>query len=97
MFNYSNTDAMDNHVNAYEVNCLFLYREFLFIFFFIRFALLLINQLGSGLTACTFSLTFILMLELTSSAHTSLAGNSALISFTIGELILILFAYAGKD
>ena len=37
------------------------------------------------------------MLELTSSAHTSLAGNSALISYTIGEVILTLFAYLAKD
>jgi hypothetical protein len=36
-------------------------------------------------------------MELTSSSHTSLAGNSALIGFTIGELIITLFAYIARD
>lgn len=63
----------------------------------VRFGLLLLNQFASGLTAATFSLIFILLLELTSSAHTSLAGNLALISFTIGECIVTLFAYLAKD
>jgi hypothetical protein len=36
-------------------------------------------------------------MELTSSSHTSLAGNSALIGFTIGELIITLFAYLARD
>jgi hypothetical protein len=40
---------------------------------------------------------FILLLELTSSAHTSFAGNVALVSFTIGEAIVTLFAYLAKD
>lgn len=62
-----------------------------------RFVLLLIDQFASGLTASTFSLIFILLLELTSSAHTSFAGNSALVSFTIGEAIVTLFAYLAKD
>ncbi|CAF0780196.1 unnamed protein product [Adineta ricciae] len=62
-----------------------------------KFGLLLLNQFASGLTASTFSLIFILMLELTSSAHTSLAGNVTLVSFTIGETILTLFAYLAKD
>ena len=62
-----------------------------------RFGLLLLNQFASGLTASTFSLIFILMLELTSSAHTSFAGNSALVSFTIGEGIVTLFAYIARD
>ncbi|UJR16971.1 hypothetical protein I4U23_003869 [Adineta vaga] len=62
-----------------------------------RFALLLVNQLISGLTVSTYSMAFILMLELTSAAHTSLVGNTALISFTIGEAILTLFAYLTLD
>ncbi|CAF1411978.1 unnamed protein product [Rotaria sordida] len=62
-----------------------------------KFGLLLINQFASGLTASTFSLIFILMLELTSSAHTNLAGNAALFSYTIGEVIVTLFAYLAKD
>lgn len=63
----------------------------------VKFTLLLLNQFASGLTAATFSLIFILLLELTSSAHTSLAGNLALVSFTIGEMIVTLFAYLAKD
>ncbi|UJR36484.1 hypothetical protein I4U23_029207 [Adineta vaga] len=62
-----------------------------------KFGILLLNQFASGLSAATFSVIFILMLELTSSAHTSLAGNVTLISFTIGEAILTLFAYSVKD
>ncbi|CAF1370142.1 unnamed protein product [Rotaria sordida] len=62
-----------------------------------KFGLLLINQFASGLIPPTFSLTFILMIELTSSAHTSLAGYCSLVSFTIGEVIVTLFAYLGKD
>ncbi len=63
----------------------------------IRFSLLLLDQFASGLTASTFSLIFILLLELTSSAHTSFAGNVALVSFTIGETIVTLFAYLAKN
>ena len=37
------------------------------------------------------------MLELTSSAHTSFAGNAALVSFTIGEGLVTLFAYLARD
>jgi hypothetical protein len=37
------------------------------------------------------------MLELTSSAHTSFAGNVTLVLFTIGEAIITLFAYLAKD
>ncbi|CAF4455293.1 unnamed protein product, partial [Rotaria sp. Silwood2] len=62
-----------------------------------KFALLLLNQFASGLSAAAFSLIFILGLELTSSSHTSLAGNAALVSFTIGECIVTLFAYLAKD
>lgn len=49
------------------------------------------------MTASAFSLTFILLLELTSSAHTSFAGNIALIAFTIGEGIVTAFAYYTMD
>jgi MFS family permease len=62
-----------------------------------KFALLLLNQFASGLTASTFSLIFILLLELTSSAHLSFAGNLVLVSFTIGEVIVTLFAYLAKN
>ncbi|CAF2065025.1 unnamed protein product [Rotaria magnacalcarata] len=63
----------------------------------IKFILLLVNQFASGLTAAAFSLIFILVLELTSSAHTGFAGNFALVLFTIGEGVVTLFAYLAKD
>jgi hypothetical protein len=63
----------------------------------IRFIVLLFNQFASGLITSNFSLVFILMLELTSSAHTSFAGNLTFISFTIGEVIVTLFAYLTRD
>ena len=42
-------------------------------------------------------MVFLLLMELTSSAHTSLAGNSALLGFTLGEGIITLFAYLARD
>ena len=42
-------------------------------------------------------MVFLLLMELTSSSHTSLGGNSALIGFTIGELLITLFAYFVRD
>lgn len=42
-------------------------------------------------------MVFLLLMELTSSSHTSLAGNSALIGFTLGEAIITLFAYFARD
>ncbi|CAF4384118.1 unnamed protein product [Rotaria sp. Silwood2] len=62
-----------------------------------KFSLLLLNQFASGLSAATFSLIFILVLELTSSSQSSLVGNVVLVSFTIGECIVTLFAYLAKD
>lgn len=41
-------------------------------------------------------MVFLLLMELTSSSHTSLAGNSALIGFTIGELLITFFAYFAR-
>ncbi|CAF0798698.1 unnamed protein product [Adineta ricciae] len=63
----------------------------------VKFGLLLANQLISGLTVATYSMAFILMIELTSAAHTSLVGNTALTAFTIGEGVLTLFAYLTVD
>ncbi|CAF3329897.1 unnamed protein product [Rotaria socialis] len=63
----------------------------------IKFGLLLLNQFASGVNVVAYSLAFVLMLELTSSAHTNLAGNLALISFTTGEGFVTLFAYLAKD
>ncbi|CAF1378673.1 unnamed protein product [Rotaria magnacalcarata] len=62
-----------------------------------KFALLLLNQFTSGLAAAVYNLTFVLMLELTSSAHRSFAGNIALVLFTMGEGLVTLFAYLAKD
>ncbi len=42
-------------------------------------------------------MVFLLLMELTSSSHTSLAGNSAVIGFTIGEGFITLFAYLAHD
>lgn len=56
---------------------------------------MLINQLFSSIDA--YPMVFLLLMELTSSSHTSLAGNSALIGFTIGELLITLFAYIARD
>jgi hypothetical protein len=66
-------------------------------FLLIRFIVLLLNQFASGLVVSNYSLVFILMLELTSTTHTSLVGNLAFISFTIGEVIITLFAYITHD
>ncbi|CAF5015981.1 unnamed protein product, partial [Rotaria socialis] len=52
---------------------------------------------ASGLTTAVFSLIFVLMLELTSSAHRGFAGNMALVLFTTGEGFVTLFAYLAKD
>ncbi|CAF4170688.1 unnamed protein product [Rotaria sp. Silwood2] len=42
-------------------------------------------------------MAFILMLEITSSTHTSLVGNTALVAYTIGEAIITLSAYLTLD
>jgi hypothetical protein len=63
--------------------------------FLFRFILLSINQLFSSVDA--YPMVFLLLMELTSSSHTSLAGNSALIGFTIGEVVITIFAYIARD
>ncbi|CAF0880367.1 unnamed protein product [Adineta steineri] len=60
-----------------------------------KFILLAINQFFSSVDA--YPMVFLLLMELTSSSHTSLAGNSALIGFTIGEIIITVFAYIARD
>ena len=44
-----------------------------------------------------YSMVFLLLMELTSSSHTTLAGNLALISYTLGEIIATTFAYVTRD
>ncbi|CAF1335151.1 unnamed protein product, partial [Rotaria sordida] len=60
-----------------------------------KFALLLINQLVLGMDA--YNLVFLLLMELTSSTHTSFAGNLALVTFTLGEIVVTIFAYVVYD
>lgn len=62
-----------------------------------RFILLVINQFASGLAMSTFSLAFILMLELTSSRYTNLTANLAFIAYTLGEIWTALVAYLTQD
>ncbi|UJR17937.1 hypothetical protein I4U23_004836 [Adineta vaga] len=61
----------------------------------IKFALLLINQFVCGMSA--YSIVFLLLIELTSSSHTSLAGNLSLIASTFGEVIAAITAYVISD
>jgi hypothetical protein len=42
-------------------------------------------------------MVFLLLMELTSSSHTSLAGNLALVTFTFGEVLATIFAYFARD
>ncbi len=63
----------------------------------VRFIILLLNQFASGLVISNYSLVFILMLELTSVAHTSFVGNLAFVSFTIGEVLITVFAYLTRN
>ncbi|CAF2057042.1 unnamed protein product [Rotaria magnacalcarata] len=42
-------------------------------------------------------MVFLLLMELTSSSHTSLAGNSSVIGFTIGEGVITVLAYFARD
>ncbi|CAF0751650.1 unnamed protein product [Didymodactylos carnosus] len=62
-----------------------------------KFWLLIINQFACGLVSAIYSITFVLMLELTSAAHTTFAANTALVSFTIGEALVTLFAYLCRN
>lgn len=61
----------------------------------LRFSLLLFNQLVIGIDA--YSMAFLLLMELTSSAHTSFAGNFGIIGFALGEILLTLCAYVARD
>ncbi|CAF1241186.1 unnamed protein product [Didymodactylos carnosus] len=62
--------------------------------FNVIFGLLLLNQFLSAID--TFSLVFLLLMELTTSRHTSLAGNLAMVSFSVGEMVVTLFAYVSR-
>ena len=60
-----------------------------------RFALLLINQFISSVDPYT--MVFLLFIELTSSSHTSLAGNLVLLGFTLGEATVTILARLTRD
>lgn len=59
-----------------------------------RFFLLFINQTFSAVKS--YSICFLLTMELTSSSHTSFACGLSLISYTLGEIVLTLFAYISR-
>lgn len=59
-----------------------------------RFAVLLINQLISGVDG--YGICFLLIMELTSSSHTSFAAGVSLVAYTLGEILFTGFAYASK-
>lgn len=42
-------------------------------------------------------MVFLLLMELTSSSYTTFAGNLALISYTLGEMLATAFAYVTRD
>ena len=44
-----------------------------------------------------YGIVFLLLMELTSSSHTSFAGNLAMVAYTFGEILITIFAYAARD
>jgi len=44
-----------------------------------------------------YGMVFLLLMELTSSSHTSFAGNLALVTYTFGEVLVTVFAYIARD
>ncbi|CAF1036205.1 unnamed protein product [Didymodactylos carnosus] len=62
-----------------------------------KFGVLLLNHFTAGSIQSLFSIVFVLLLELTSSSHASLAGNSAQVGFALGEAFQTLFAYLSKN
>ncbi|CAF1677994.1 unnamed protein product [Rotaria magnacalcarata] len=62
-----------------------------------KFIVLLLNQFTSGLVFSIYSLVFILVLELTSAAHTGLAGNLIFVASTMGQIFAALFAFMTRD
>lgn len=62
-----------------------------------RFFIMVFDQFVSGLIPVSFSLVFILMLELTSSSWTSFTANWAMVSYTIGEVFITFSAKISLD
>jgi OCT family organic cation transporter-like MFS transporter 4/5 len=55
----------------------------------------MINQLVSGIDG--YGIGFLLIMELTSSSHTSFAAGVSLVAYTLGEILFTGFAYASRD
>ncbi|CAF1095837.1 unnamed protein product [Adineta steineri] len=60
-----------------------------------KFILLIINQLVSGIDP--YGIVFLLMMELTSSTHTSFAAGVSLIAYTLGEILFTGFARLARN
>ncbi|CAF1322385.1 unnamed protein product [Rotaria sordida] len=60
-----------------------------------KFILLFINQVVSAIDS--YCIAFLLLMELTSSTHTSFACSLTLVAYTIGEVLLTIFAYVSRD
>ncbi|CAF2388270.1 unnamed protein product [Rotaria sp. Silwood2] len=60
-----------------------------------KFILLNINQLVSGIDG--YGIAFLLIMELTSSSHTSFAAGLSLVAYPIGECLFTAFAFASRD
>ena len=52
---------------------------------------MLINQFISGID--TFMVSFLLLMELTTSSYSTLVGNLALVAYALGEIVVALMAY----
>ncbi|CAF0969930.1 unnamed protein product [Adineta ricciae] len=60
-----------------------------------KFGLLLINQLISGID--TFMVSFLLLMEITTSVYATFVGNLALVAFAVGEIVITGMAYVCRD
>lgn len=55
------------------------------------------TQFMAGLTLLTSNIAFVMMLELTTPTHRSLAGNITFIFYASGEILITLFAYMTRN
>ncbi|UJR16966.1 hypothetical protein I4U23_003864 [Adineta vaga] len=60
-----------------------------------KIVLLMINQAVSGIDP--YGIVFLLLMELTSSSHTSFAGGVSMVAYTVGEIMFTGFAYAARN
>ncbi|CAF0799088.1 unnamed protein product [Adineta ricciae] len=61
----------------------------------LKIGLLMVNQIVSGIDP--YGIVFLLLMELTSSSHTSFAGGVSMVAYTIGEVMFTGFAYAARN